>query len=144
MPVLAHARPTGLGDDAVEGLRAVAGLDLDRGIGADQRVEVEVGAGGQRLDPVFEQLVEMVGTIEAKEGQNIGSEFRHQTTEAFGLTQGSVHREGSVSEYESIKIPAILPAPTLLANPKDHYVSKVRQGCRTVGGGGDHRGGRGH
>ncbi len=91
MPVLAHARPTGAGDNAAEGPHLVMRLDLDRGFGADQRIKVEVIARGQRLDPVFEQLVKVVCTIETQLNQNIRPKRRRQLALTVGLFEGGVH-----------------------------------------------------
>ncbi|GLK63089.1 hypothetical protein GCM10017635_05580 [Paracoccus kondratievae] len=71
MAVLAHPGPSRLRDDTVKGLGAFTALDLDRGMGADQRVEVEIIAGGQRLDAVFEQVVEMIAAVKAQKRQRI-------------------------------------------------------------------------
>ncbi|CAM3401711.1 hypothetical protein PAAM106076_18715 [Paracoccus aminovorans] len=97
--VLAHAGPSRLGDDAVEGLGAVAGLDLDGGVGADELVEVEVWAGGERLDAVFEQLVQVIAAVETQQRQRVRAEGRGEAPETLGLAQGGVHEKGLRGEW---------------------------------------------
>ena len=91
--VLAHPGPSRLRDDAVKGLGALTALDLDRGMGTDERVEVEIIAGGQRLDTVFEQVVEMVGAVKAQKRQHVSAKRGGQTAETLGLAKGGTHEQ---------------------------------------------------
>ena len=46
-------------------------LDHYRGMGAQQHIEIDVATLGQRLDPVFEQLVHMIRAVKAQKNQNV-------------------------------------------------------------------------
>ena len=69
VPVLADAGPTRGCDDAVKGAHAVMGLDLDAGMGADEGVEIQIVAGRQRLDAVFEEIVQVIRAVETQKRQ---------------------------------------------------------------------------
>ena len=59
-------------------------------MGADKRVEIQIVAGGQRLDAIFEKVVEMVGAVKAQKHQCVGAKRRGQAAEAFSLLEGGV------------------------------------------------------
>lgn len=66
--VLTDARPTGRGDDAVKGPHLIMRLDLDRGMGADKRVEVQIVAHSEGFDAILEKVVEMIAAVETQKG----------------------------------------------------------------------------
>lgn len=59
-----------------QGDRSAAMNGTDGLMGADQRLEIEVVAGGQCLDAVFEKLVEGIRAVEAQECPCLGERSR--------------------------------------------------------------------
>ena len=68
------------------------GFNLDRGMSADQCVKIQIVAGGEGFNAVFEEIVEMIAAIEAQEGQKVWAKLRGQPTKPLGLPERSVHR----------------------------------------------------
>ena len=91
MAVFTHPGPAGLGDDAVEFLGAFAAVDLNCGMGADQGVEIQVLAGGQRLDLIFEKLVQVVAAVETKKNQRVCAKGSGQAAKTLGLLERGIH-----------------------------------------------------
>jgi hypothetical protein len=88
----ARAQGLGLGRDAVEIARYFVGAgDLDGGIAAERRVEVERAILAHRVDADFEQLAEPFGGLQTSQQQCIFSERSRQNSEAFFLTGGGSH-----------------------------------------------------
>ncbi|WP_255471186.1 hypothetical protein [Paracoccus sp. M683] len=91
MAVLTHACPAGTGDDAVKGTHPVMSLDLNGGMGADQRIEIKIVTCCQSLNAILEQVIQTIGSIEAQQRQNIRPKIGRQTTQSLGLAKPHIH-----------------------------------------------------
>lgn len=61
-------------------------------MGADEGGEIQIVAGGEGFDAIFEKLVEMIAAIETQQNQNVRPERGGQPTQPLGLFEGSVRR----------------------------------------------------
>ena len=60
-------------------------------MGADKRVEIQIVAGGQRLDAIFEKRIHMIRAGKAKKHKHVVAQYRRQTAKAFDLAEGRIH-----------------------------------------------------
>ena len=67
-------------------------LDLDGGMGADEGVEIQILAGGEGLDAIFKEVIEVIAAIETQQNQRVRAKRGGQTTQPLGLLEGSVHK----------------------------------------------------
>ena len=67
-------------------------LDLDGGMGADEGVEIQILAGGEGLDAIFKEVIEVIAAIETQQNQRVGAKRGGQTTQPLGLLEGSVYK----------------------------------------------------
>ena len=72
-------------DDAVKGMHQGMPVDLNGGVGADKGVDIKLIARRRRPDPVFEQVIQMIGAVKAQQIRNIGAERGCQTAKARDL-----------------------------------------------------------